>query len=572
VRVLGISAYGHDSAAAMVVDGRLVAAVEEERFTLTKHEGGFPTRAARWCLRQAGGADALAFYHVPLLHGSARLVHVARRLPGSIRFLTERQQHVGGWLRMIALCGGGLARRTGLPGSTPLHFVEHHRAHAFDAVAGAPAGPLAVLSIDGMGEWTTTWTGVFRNGRLRRLDEIAFPHSLGIFWQAVTQHLGFEVHADEYKVMGMAAIGERSAAGALREAVVTLPEGRFRLDERWFRHQYGAGRCGSPLFERHFGPPRRPDQPLEERHFALAAAAQQRLEEVVLHIAEHLHRRSGTSTLCLTGGVALNSAMNAAVVRRGPFARVHVPAAPNDAGTASGAALALARESRRSARDAGPPPFLGPKLPDDLCGSAPPGELERVADPTAVAVELLTRGAVIGWAQGRMEFGPRALGNRSILADPRRRATRERINRCIKGREWFRPLAPAILAELSHEILAVQADCARMSFALPVRSHWRARLEAVVHEDGSARAQAVRAEEQPLFHRLIDRFRQHTGVPALLNTSLNVAGQPIARSAADLLRVFEEGGLDALFVGDTLLRRAAWRDSMPFAAESGALR
>ena len=287
-------------------------------------------------------------------------------------------------------------------------------------------------------------------------------------------------------------------------------------------------------------------------------AAQARLEEIALHIAAHLHRATGAKTLCLSGGVALNSQMNGALLRKAPFELIHVPPAPNDAGTAAGAALALAAERGAPRPSSRPTPYLGPDPPTRL--HTPAGSLAPVSvdDPADTAAELLARGAIIGWVQGRMEFGPRALGNRSILADPRDEATRERINRHIKGREWFRPLAPAILAERSHEILEIEGDCDRMGFALPVRHAHRHRLRAALHRDGSARAQTVRALDSPLFHRLIEHFHRRTGVPALLNTSLNVAGQPIARTGADLLRVFEEGELDALIVGNRVFRRARW--------------
>ena len=559
MRILGISAFGHDSAAAIVADGTLVAAVEEERFSGIKHDGAFPRRAAEWCMRHSGGIDAIAFYHRPLLHAGARLVHVARHLPRSIRFATDRGGDVGGWLRMIGLLHGGLARRLGLPPGIETRFVEHHHAHLWDALAYCSDPAPALLSIDGMGEWTTAWLGHLHQGRLRAIREIAFPHSLGVFWRALTQHLGFRPYSDEYKVMALAAYAELVDPAPLREAIRAEAGGGFSLDHRWFRHQYGDERGTSKRFDAYFGPPRDPRAPLEDRHFALAAAAQTRLEEIVLHIAKHLHRETGAKTLCLSGGVALNSQMNGALLRRGPFERIHVPPAPNDAGTAAGAALTLAAEKGSPRASTPPTPYLGPEAPTRLpipAGASPPVDL---VDPADTAAELLASGAIIGWAQGRMEFGPRALGNRSILADPRDPATRERINREIKGREWFRPLAPAILAERSHEFLELGGDSARMGFALPVRDAALQQLRAAVHRDGSARAQTVRALENPRFHRLIERFSRRTGVPAVLNTSLNVAGRPIARDGADMARTFEEGKLDALIVGHRLFLRARSR-------------
>lgn len=560
MRILGISAFGHDSAAALIWDGKLVAAVEEERFSGRKHDGSLPREAATWCVAQAGGVDALAFYHRPFHRMTARIAHALRHLPGSLRFCTDHGAELRGWWRMMRLNPHRLGHALGLQRTLPLLCVEHHRAHAWDALVSSPFESCAILSVDGMGEWTTTWAGSASGRQLQVLRETPFPHSLGIFWEAVTQHLGFRLHADEFKVMGLAAYGQTDALARLRPAIELRADGGFRLNLAWFRHQRGAQPYASRRFTEIFGPPRQAAEPLLDRHLALAASAQALLEEAVLHQARALHRQTGMRDLCLTGGVALNSKLNGRLLREGPFERIHVPLAPHDAGTAVGAARAMAFLAGQPLPRAESDPFLGPSPPSPACGSARGVKAEHCDDPVSRAAECLAEGAVIGWFQGAMEFGPRALGNRSILADPRQRATRDRINHTIKGRESFRPLAPAILAEHLSDLIEGSADCTRMSFALPVRSPWRSRLGAITHEDGSARVQSVRAEDNPLFRQLLEAFYQRTGIPALVNTSLNVAGQPLARTPADALRVLVEGDLDALFCGQTLLRRAPVAD------------
>ncbi len=559
MRILGIAAYGHDSAAALVVDGRLVAAAEEERFSGIKHDGAFPRRAAAWCLESAGGrVDRVAFYHRPWYRGTTRIGHVLRHFPRSRHFLQQHRDDVGGWISMLRLSPRRIRSALGAAHPWPLHCVEHHLAHAWAALAeSTPAqrAGTAILSIDGMGEWDTTWFGAAPRGNPEPLLRVPFPHSLGIFWETLTEHLGFQSHADEYKVMGLAAYGDPGDLPDLRRVLRLRPDGSFRLNLRYFRHQWGGRPHASDLFCRHFGPPRPPGAPFEPRHIALAAAGQELLEETVLHMARHLHARTGCRRLCLTGGVALNSKMNGVLARRGPFAEVLVPMAPHDAGSAAGAAFALsAAHGRPPARDL-PSPYLGPALPPLPTRSNALYTTQTLADPARAAAARLADGEIIGWFQGRMEFGPRALGSRSILADPRDPATRDRINRQIKGRETFRPLAPAVLAEYMPELFGVAPDCTRMGFALPLDPAWRGRFAATTHADGTARVQAVVARgsrANPLFRRLLEEFHRLTAIPGVVNTSLNLAGQPLVRTFADALRVLLEGGLDALIIGDRL--------------------
>jgi carbamoyltransferase len=560
MRVLGIAAYGHDSAAAMVVEGHLVAAVEEERFSGIKHDGAFPRNAARWCVAMAGGVDRIAFYHRPWHRTATRLGHALRHLPRSAHFLGAHRDDVGGWLAMLRLSARGVASELGIRRSPPppLHHIEHHVAHAWAAIAsdvGDGRLPVALLSIDGMGEWDTTWMGSVVSGKLRPWRRIPFPHSLGIFWEAVTEHLGFRPHADEYKVMGLAAYGDPTALPHLRHTVGLHRDGTFRLNLRFFRHQWGAKPYAAERFGRHFGPPRMPGEALTERHIALAAAAQALLEETALHMARHLHANTGCERLCLTGGVALNSKMNGVLLRDAPFRDIVVSAAPHDAGSAAGAAFALSAAYGHRPRPAAAGPYLGPSLPPLPTRSTALFRTRELAAPVTEAASRIARGEIIGWFQGRMEFGPRALGNRSILATPDDPATRDRINKRIKGREPFRPLAPAILAEYLPQLFDRTADCTRMSFALPLNPVWRDRFAAATHADGTARVQAVPTRgvgANPLFRCLLEECHRRTRIPGLVNTSLNLAGQPLVRTFADALRVLLDGELDALIIGSRL--------------------
>ena len=529
-----------------------MAAVEEERFSGIKHDGAFPLRAARWCCQEAApdGVDAVAFYHQVGPGTGRRLAHFVRHLPASLAFLKDSGGQVGGWAQMASWGAGKTARRLGWERSIPMRRIEHHRAHAADAVVGATSERCAVLVIDGMGEWLTTSLSLAEGASLRRLEQVAFPHSLGLFWETITHFLGFRAHGDEYKIMGLAAHGAPEFLDEFRRMIPLTDAGLFRLDLSWFSHHTGRGALGSPRFTRAFGAPRTPGAALTDRDRAVAASAQARLEEVVLALARTLHRATGCRQLALGGGVALNSAVNGRLLAEGPFDSIVVPPAPHDAGAAVGAARALwCDRSGAPWHGSGEAyPLYGGPCPGST--SEPGGLGERGLEEAA---RRLASGEVIGWCEGPLEFGPRALGHRSILADPRSMASRGRVNDRIKGREEFRPLAPAVLGRAASHIFYLPHESPRMSFAVPVRHRWRERIPAVVHADGSARVQTVHPETSPRFHALIERFERWTGVPVLLNTSLNVAGQTMARSTADALRAYREGRLDALFVDGRLI-------------------
>ncbi len=541
MKVLGINGVFHDSAAALVIDGRIVAAAEEERFSRRKHgkrpipfaTWELPEMAAAWCLEEAGmGAvdlDAVAYSYDPTL---------APRPNGDIT--------ADAWegLRTLYASRAPLFLKAALPGLDPskVVFVPHHIAHAASACLAAPARSSAVMVLDGRGERASYLAGHCKDGQLETLAIQELPHSLGLLYEEATEHLGFRRSSDEYKVMALAAYGKPAWLDLMREVVTTAPDGGFRVRPvDWVelapRVQRGGERSGA--------------------HADLAASLQARLEEVLLELACWLHARTGEAVLTLAGGVALNCVANARIAREGPFDEVWVQPAAGDAGTALGAALQVANalgdrvEPMRSAA-------LGRGFADDEIERAL--KTARVAyerpDDIAEAVgELVADDAIVAWFQGRSEFGPRALGHRSLLANPGRAENLSRLND-IKGREQFRPVAPMVLEEQAENIFEGQFPSPFMLFTHRVREEWRPRIAASVHVDGSARVQTVNREQEPLVARLLDALAERTGTPVAINTSLNTAGRPMVDNVRDALECFGSAPVDALAIGPFLLRRA----------------
>jgi carbamoyltransferase len=539
--VLGVNAVFHDPAAALVVDGRIVAAAEEERFSRRKHGKApvpfstweMPERAARWCLERggvaAGDLDAVAYSYDPDLAppGGADLSH-------------------DGWegLRTLYARRAPWFLRTALPGldQDVVRFVPHHVAHAASAHLAAPFPRSSVMVLDGRGERTSYLAGRAADGRLEVLAMQRLPHSLGLLYEDLTEHLGFRRSSDEYKVMALAAYGVPRFLPRLRRHV--------RADGR-------GGFLAEPPEWRLLAPRRAPDEPWSEAHADLAASVQARLEEVLLDLARWLHARTGDECLTLAGGVALNCVANSRIAREGPFARVWVQPAAGDAGTALGAALHVAHamgdvvEPMRSAA-------LGREWDEmELRSWLERARLgyERPADVASAAAEVLAENGVVAWFQGRSEYGPRALGHRSLLADPRDLANLERLND-VKGREQFRPVAPMVMAERAAEVFDGPLPSPYMLFVHRARPRWAQRIPAAVHVDGTARAQTVTREEEPLVHRLLAAFEARTGVPVLVNTSLNTAGRPMVDDPRDALECFGSAPVDALAIGPFLVRRA----------------
>lgn len=564
--VLGISAHYHDAAAALVVDGVVVAAIQEERLSRIKNDPGLPISAAFACLALAGvdssAVDAVAFYEEPFIKLERVMVHLLRNLPRTWKlFPRALASQLGSKIWVL----DHLAEALGVPRDRVVKF-EHHHSHAASAFLVSPFEHAAVLVVDGVGEVhsTTLWEG--RGGQLRMLASIDFPHSLGLLYAGLTAWLGFAVNEGEYKVMGLAAWGKPRFREEFARIIKLEEDGAYTLDLGCFAHMSDADLGFGPGLERVLGPRRPPGKPwdladaADLRYADVAATLQVVLEEALLGLARQARARTGAENLCLAGGVALNALANARLRRESGFSRIFVQPAAGDAGGALGAAL-LASAQRGDPR---PAPFNSAALgiPIDAARAmAIARELglaaRRVDDPAAVTAQMLSDGHIVAHARGRCEWGPRALGQRSILASPQDRAVRERVNRLIKEREPFRPFAPAVLSERTGEFFAAEADDMSpfMTTVAPVRPDRRDRLAAVTHEDGTARLQTVEAARAPELHAVLTALAAGGADPVVLNTSLNGAGDPIVASGEDALAFFLRHAVDALILEDLVIER-----------------
>ncbi|HEY4953606.1 MAG TPA: carbamoyltransferase [Gemmatimonadaceae bacterium] len=599
--VLGISAFYHDSAACLLSGETIVAAAQEERFTRVKGDERFPRHAARYCLAEAGipalELDAVVFYEKPLLKFE-RLIETY--LDIAPRGLDSFRR--AGPLWMKERLHVERAIRSGLEGyKGKLLYTEHHESHAASAYYPSPFDEAAILTIDGVGEWATATIGVGRGAELELLEEMRFPDSLGLLYSAFTYHAGFRVNSGEYKLMGLAPFGVPRYVDRIYSNLLKLSDdGSFELDQRFFDYRGGL-RMTNRRFDRLFdGPPRHPDGPLSKREMDLACSVQQVCEDVVLRIAKHTHQRTGLPNLCMAGGVALNAVANGRLLREGPFDHVWVQPAAGDAGGALGAAFAAAHKyfgqprSQHSGTDSMEAALLGPEFDVDAIRAdlrAAGAEYEEVDDsgPEDHAAAMIEEGKIVGWFQGRMEFGPRALGARSILADAREPGMQSRLNQKIKFREGFRPFAPSILRERASEYFDIEHASPYMTFVVPVSearrlpagssyvtglervAEVRSEIPAVTHLDYSARVQTVAREESPMFHRLLSAFANRTGCPLVVNTSFNVRSEPIVCSPADAFACFARTAIDALIVGPFVVRREMQTDSSLAAAGSAVV-
>ncbi len=599
-RILGVSAYYHDAAAALVEGGCVRAAAQEERFSRQRHDAGFPAQAARWCLAEAGlrlaDLDAVVFYDKPFLKFERLLETYLATAPRGFRSFSASMPV---WIKEKLFLKRELRAqlRALEPDAKPrLLFSEHHLSHAASAFYPSPFERAAVLCLDGVGEWATSSAWIGEGARLRPLWEQHFPHSLGLLYSAFTYYTGFRVNSGEYKLMGLAPYGEPRYAERIRTQLVDVkPDGSFRLDMRFFDFATGL-RMTNARFDALFdGPARRPEDPLDERTMDIAASIQQVTEEIVLQLARSLRKETGERRLCLAGGVALNCVANGRLLREAGYDDLWIQPAAGDAGGALGSAL-LAWHQSGGARhadgrqDAMRGALLGPRYTDEqvleflLAQGLPYEELSESELPDRVAA-LLASGAVVGWVQDRMEFGPRALGARSILADPRDPTMQRTLNLKIKFRESFRPFAPAVpeervaeyfeLAQASPYMLLVARVRGSTGTASARAAHGLARLEAVdsplpavTHVDDSARVQTVSRATNPRFHALLEAFGRRTGVPVLVNTSFNVRGEPIVCTLADAWSCFMATGMDALVLGGCLLQRSAQPTAHPLVATS----
>jgi carbamoyltransferase len=543
VRILGINGVFHDPAAALVVDGRIVAAAEEERFSRRKHgkqavpfsTWELPVAAAQWCLQQGGiGAadlDAVGYSYQPAL----------AEAPGGV---LDGQDRDWEYLRTLYARRAPRFLSAALPGLDPgiVRHVRHHVAHAASASLASPQPDSAVLVVDGRGESSSMLAGEYRDGKLDILASQQLPHSLGLLYESLTEHLGFHRSSDEYKVMAMGSYGRPVHVERLAEYVYACSDGTFRTE---------------PLDWTAFSDSREPGaEQLDPAHADLACSVQRVLEDVLVEMVGWLRTRTSSDTLCLAGGVALNCVANTRLFNDGPFANVWVQPAAGDAGTALGAALALAAEHGEPIAPM-ESAALGRSWSDDQVAAILDGAdvtYQRPDDIGVAVAEALADNMIVGWFQGASEFGPRALGNRSLLADPRHVENLERLNR-VKGREQFRPVAPMVLAEQAGQIFSRgPLPSPYMLFVHDVADQWRDRIPAVTHVDGTARIQTVDTD-RPLLHRMISHFASKTGVPVVVNTSFNTAGRPMVDSPLDALECFGSAPIDVLAVGPFMIRR-----------------
>jgi len=572
MNILGISAHYHDSAAALVVDGVPLCAVQEERLSRHKGDASFPLLAIESCLENAGvepgELDAVVFYERPMLKFDRVLTCALRAFPQSWRAFPKAMKNLLGekvWMRGI------ISSHLDVPGRKVL-FTEHHQAHAATAFLTAPTRRAAIMTADAVGEWATLSVGDgerWSNGpiKIRRFREIRFPHSLGMLYSTFTAYLGFKVNEDEYKVMGLAAYGKPTLVEQVRKLIRRTPDGAFALDLDYFEFHTTAERSYSSRFVKLFGPPRNPYEPIdldsaEGQRFADCAASVQRvLEDTVVELARALQRETGLTDLCLGGGVALNGVANARLLAESGFERIFVPPAPGDAGCAIGAALYCDRiHFGNPDRDLPDHPFWGPSVDGSeltrlaredghLAEEFQDGKLiDQVADDLAAH-------RIVGWMEGALEFGPRALGHRSILAAPHTTDMRDRLNREIKYREPFRPFAPVVAVEAAARYFDIPPGGIRlarfMSGVFPVRPEWRSRLQAITHVDGTARLQVLEPAMAPRLHALLGAYERRTGIPVLLNTSFNLAGEPIVNRAVEGYSTFLRCKIDVLVAGGT---------------------
>jgi carbamoyltransferase len=566
--VLGLNTM-ENASAALVRDNRIIAAAEEERFTRKKHQEGVPVNAIKYCLNEGGASlsdveiVALGWQPWRLWQRGVQTLGFALTSPRHFLIKARRgtRQVAGGeWSRMISLP----RKLPELLGEDPQNckyrfkYIDHHLAHAASAFYPSPFEKSGVLTLDGAGESACITFNLGQGGKISLLKTIKLPHSLGHLYSAVTGFLGFRMCSGEGKVMGLAPYGQDHYPEFFKNMIALLPEGGLKMDFSRLDYHLAQENIFLPAVIRELGEPRKPEAPLEARHQDIAASLQFALERAVLHLAEHLHQLTGTEMLCLAGGVALNATMNRLLLEKSEFKRIFVQPAASDAGTALGAALAAAPPGSMDQRHVLKNVFLGPAFGDDRVEKAIQQKglkAIRFPDIARATATLLAQGKVVGWFQGRMEFGPRALGNRSILADPRKAEMKDIVNQRVKHREMFRPFAPSALEERAEEFFVPPVETPFMTQVVPVRDSAKGLIPAVVHVDGTGRLQTIARDENPLFHDLIEKFCSLTSVPVVLNTSFNVRGQPIVCAPEEAIECYLNTGMDALAAGNFMLAK-----------------
>lgn len=588
MNILGISAFYHDSAACLVKDGIIVAAAQEERFTRKKHDFNFPSNAVKYCLMEAGisveDLDYVGFYDKPFIKFERILYTAIAYAPLGIRTFLKVMPV---WLKQKLFMRKTIQNEMGFDGN--IIFPEHHESHAASAFYPSPFDNAAILTIDGVGEWTTASYGVGTGNEIDIIADIKFPHSLGLLYSAFTYYTGFRVNSGEYKVMGLAPYGEPKYVDLILDNLIDLKEdGSYKLNMAYFNYCAGLTMTNRKFDKLFGGPPRKPESKVSQRDMDLARSVQAVTEEVIFRMAKHVYKETGQKNLCLAGGVALNCVSNGKILREGPFENIWIQPAAGDAGGALGTALFIwhcylnnKRESNTNGRDRQFGTFLGPDFTDDeierilIENKAHYEKLSNKDIPQRIS-ELIARENVIGWFQGRMEFGPRSLGARSIIGDARSKEMQSTMNLKIKYRESFRPFAPSILREHVEDYFEMKCDSPYMLMVAPVKDEKRlditsgqeklfgidklniARTEipAVTHVDYSARVHTVTRKDNPLFYDTISAFYKKTGCPVVINTSFNVRGEPIVCNPDDAFRCFMRTKMDYLIVGNFLLDKS----------------
>ncbi len=570
MNILGISAFYHDSAAALVQDGQLVAAAQEERFTRKKHDEGFPIHAIRYCLREANldvtDLDYVVFYDKPFTKFERLLFTYFEQFPRGIGTFIHSMPI---WMKDKLWIKSIIRHELGYKGE--ILFNDHHQSHAASAFLVSPFENAAILTVDGVGEWSTSTWGVGRGNQIELLFETRFPHSLGLFYSAYTYYLGFKVNSAEYKVMGLAPYGQPRFYDRVRETIEWKSDGSFRLNLEYFDFLHGLRMTSARFHELFGGPPRQPETRLTQREFDIAASVQKVTDEIMVALARHIRQETGMRHLCMAGGVALNCVANAKVLEEAGFEDVWVQPAAGDAGGALGAAFYLWNTVLGNPRSFEMEhAYWGPQYSEEECRSGLDalGARYRRLEPDQLVREvaqLIAANQVVGWFQGRMEFGPRALGSRSILADARDPKMKDTLNMKIKFREGFRPFAPSVLHDKAPEFFEMNGlrKSPFMLFVANVRPDKRV-IPSVTHVDGSARLQTVERHLNPLYYDLIAEFERQTGVPVIINTSFNVRGEPIVCTPADAYRCFMRTNMDYLVVGPFLMDK---REQPPWQEE-----
>ena len=563
---LGISCYYHDSAAAILKDGKVIAAVEEERFSRTKFDDDFPKQAIDWCLKESGissqNLDSIAFYDKPILKFERLLDNYIAVAPrGLYSFLDV----IPKWIHKRLWVKDDISKYLkGFNGT--IIFPEHHISHAAHTFFTSPFNESAILTVDGVGEWTTTAFGSASDTTIELTNDIRWPHSVGLFYSAFTYFLGFKVNEGEYKLMGLSAYGKPKYYDLIMENLIDVKnDGSIHLNMKYFSFTYDKVMTNQNFSDLFGIAPRKEDSNAKQIHYDIAASAQLVLEEILLRMANHVHKKTGMKNLCLGGGVALNGVVNYRILKEGPFENLHIPPSPGDGGSAIGCAQYLYYCHEKNKRKVEPNAeriqnnvYVGPSYSNDEIKSFLDMnkiqykhlEKDSLLETTA---QLIAEGNVVGWYQGKMEWGPRALGNRSILADPRNAEMKDILNEKIKHRESFRPFAPCILEEHLSEYFDIDIPSPYMLLVAPVKKPEK--IPAVTHVDGTSRIQTVSKDTNPLYYNLIAEFYKITGVPVLINTSMNVRGEPIVNTIEQAYNMIIKTDMDYIVLGNQVVKR-----------------